>query len=491
MKISKIYNNIFIYIFFVLISVFLNFFHYDEALMHQKILNYNLYGAFINDHGHEMTFARSYYSLFSKLSNIDNIFQTYFILRIFSIFSIISILFLIKVIIYKFYKEYINYIFIPFSINVLWFCFFSGGLSLRFDSLVSLCVLFSLFSFLKFKSDKNVYLVYLSFALSTLCISLHPNFLLPLLFTLPTIFKNIFNSDQSSLNKVIKIVFIVIVLILSLNLTIFSKLNLENLYLYLYKTTQYFNVSLEYSYESRFDLFGLFLNIKKDLIDFARLNHLKNFNTINYYILIILLIYFVISLFRKNKNFYKKKLLNYYVFISLSFLFLIPNKWAHHLSVLVPLLTLNFVSIFSDSALRNNKSFKNYLFIFFISLIFLRLEYHLKNNIFFYKFLNNNIIDISHLNYFKKIRIDEAKINQINKNKAGKIFYSNPEHKYLFNSLVSKGHMLEIILRNEEAEIFFLDKRFNKKCHLTKEISLKKFDEFRVDAISWLACEKI
>ena len=39
----------------------------------------------------------------------------------------------------------------------------------------------------------------------------------------------------------------------------------------------------------------------------------------------------------------------------------------------------------------------------------------------------------------------------------GKIFYSNPEHKYLFTNLI-KGHMLDILLKNNEVEIFFLDK---------------------------------
>ena len=82
--------------------------------MHQKILNYNLHGVLINDHGHEITFGRIYYILFSKIPNIENIFQTYFILRIFSVISVISILYLIKFILIKYYKEYESYIFIHF-----------------------------------------------------------------------------------------------------------------------------------------------------------------------------------------------------------------------------------------------------------------------------------------------------------------------------------------------------------------------------------------
>ena len=130
----------------------------------------------------------------------------------------------------------------------------------------------------------------MSFTLSCLCISLHPNFLLPILLILPTIFRNIFYLEQSFLNKIFKICFVIIVIILSINLTIFSKLNLENLYLYVNKTIQYFQVSSEVSYKSQFDLFGVFLNIKKDLIDLARLHHLKNFNSLNYYIFVVLLV---------------------------------------------------------------------------------------------------------------------------------------------------------------------------------------------------------
>ena len=73
----------------------------------------------------------------------------------------------------------------------------------------------------------------------------------------------------------------------------------------------------------------------------------------------------------------------------------------------------------------------------------------------------------------------------------GKIFYSNPEHKYLFTNLIFKGHILEILLKNNEVEIFFLDKRFNRNCELNNKISLRIFNQFRIDGVSWLACKKI
>ncbi len=38
---------------------------------------------------------------------------------------------------------------------------------------------------------------------------------------------------------------------------------------------------------------------------------------------------------------------------------------------------------------------------------------------------------------------------------------------------------------------FFLDKRFNRKCELSKKVTLMTFNEFRVDGVSWLACKKI
>ena len=117
--------------------------------MHQKILNYNLHGALINDHGHEITFGRFYYILFSKIPSIENIFQTYFILRIFAVF-VISILYLIKITIIKYYKEYESYIFIPFSLIIIWFCFLVVDYLL--DSMQLLVfVFYFFFSLLKFK----------------------------------------------------------------------------------------------------------------------------------------------------------------------------------------------------------------------------------------------------------------------------------------------------------------------------------------------------
>lgn len=491
MKISKIYNNIFLYIPIVLIAAFLNFFHYDEALMYQNILNYNLYDKLIDDHGYEITFGKFFFVLFSKLPNIENIFQSYFVLRTFSVASVISILILLKMLIGRFYSKYNDYIFISYSITVLWFCFFSGGISIRFDALVSFCILFSFFATLKYKLDNNIILPYLSFTFSVLFFSLHPNFLLPILLILPVILKNIFFLKSTYIKKITKIAFIIFVLLLSLNLTIFTKLNLENIYLYINKTIQYFQVSLDLSYRSQPTFYGLFLNIKKDLIDLARIHHLKNFYSINYYILIILSMFFLFSIIKEKTIINRNKTLIYHIFFSIFFLLLIPNKWAHHISLIIPLLILYFyVNIISKYYLIINK-FQNTLFVILFFIILIVGNNHLKNNYFFYQFFKAEAPNLTKFNYFNEVKKDHEKISQINRSMKGKIFHSNPEHRFIFFELVYKGHVLEILLKqNKKIDLFFLEKKFNSNCIINDYLKLRKLGEFKYEGKNWLICER-
>ena len=80
-------------IFFLLLffALFLNSFHYDEALIYQRVENLKEFNRFSDDSNHEITFGLFFYSIYSKFSLTENIFQSYFLFRLFSFLSIILI----------------------------------------------------------------------------------------------------------------------------------------------------------------------------------------------------------------------------------------------------------------------------------------------------------------------------------------------------------------------------------------------------------------
>ncbi len=88
MNSTKFFLSIENLIFFLLLfaALFLNDFHYDEALIYQRIQNYINFNQFVDDNNVEITFGLFFYKIFSKYSSIDNIFLSYYLLRLISFF---------------------------------------------------------------------------------------------------------------------------------------------------------------------------------------------------------------------------------------------------------------------------------------------------------------------------------------------------------------------------------------------------------------------
>ena len=88
-KIIFLNKNILLYIFLFLcliISLFTNFFHYDEAFYLFKVENLKSLNVYKNAEGRELFFRREYIYLLSKINNNLDIYDSYVLNRIISFF---------------------------------------------------------------------------------------------------------------------------------------------------------------------------------------------------------------------------------------------------------------------------------------------------------------------------------------------------------------------------------------------------------------------
>ena len=481
-----------IFFFLLLVALFLNNFHYDEALIYQRIQNFTNFGQLVDDSNVKITFGLFFYKIFSKYPSIDNIYLSYYLLRSISFLAIILIFFIGKAII----VNYFNYsktqsLFFYFFIFI-WFGFFSGGLTSRHDALLSFTLLLCFYSYLEyFKNRKN--LIYISLLISSLLISLHPFFILSALLSL-IIFIIDFFKKKSLKKRIVLFLYLLFVFFISLQILIFKMLTIDNIILFLKQTTNYINLSNELSYESSLNLDGIILNIKKELINLHRLNHLYNFNKLNYYLFILSFLFSITLLFTQKKNL-NNKLLFYFIFTIIIFLTVMPNKWAHHLSILVPFLFINLINVVPKYLNKNDyfKLSKNYLKLFFLIVIFCSYNLYsdLRNNHFFYNFVKLKSKDIAEYSIFNKVLEEERKIKLLNIRYKNLAFYSNPEHKYIFSNLKYAGHHLNIALKNN-LSLIFLQKKFNQNCEINNnDIELKLVEEFKFENEIWIICKII
>ena len=494
MNSTKFFLSIENLIFFLLLfaALFLNDFHYDEALIYQRIQNYINFNQFVDDNNVEITFGLFFYKIFSKYSSIDNIFLSYYLLRSISFLSIILIFFIGKAITVKHFNFSKTQLLFFYFLIFIWFGFFSGGLTSRHDALLSFTLLLCYYSYLEyFQNRKN--LIYFSLLISSIFVSLHPFFILPTLLSL-IIFIIDFFKKKSFKIRLILFVYLIFIVFISLQVLIFKILTPDNITFFLKQTLNYINLSNELSYESNSNLHGIILNIKRELFDLQRLNHLHNFNKLNFYLFILSFLFLINYFFSQNKNF-NNKLLFYFIFAIIIFLTVMPNKWAHHLSILIPFLLINLINVFSKYFKKNDylQLSKQYQFLL-ISLILtstLNLYSNLKYNHFFYNFVKLKEIKLYKSDIFKEIKSEEAQLIKLNSEYKNLIFYSNPEHKYVFSNLRYAGHHLDLALK-KGLNLIFLEKKFNKECKINKhDIDLKLINEFKFENKYWLICKII
>ena len=96
-------------------------------------------------------------------------------------------------------------------------------------------------------------------------------------------------------------VYLIFIVFISLQVLIFKILTSDNITFFLKQTLNYINLSNELSYESNSNLHGIILNIKRELFDLQRLNHLHNFNKLNFYLFILSFLFLINYFFLKTK----------------------------------------------------------------------------------------------------------------------------------------------------------------------------------------------
>ena len=162
--------------------------------------------------------------------------------------------------------------------------------------------------------------------------------------------------------------------------------------------TNYLNtISKENFNSGDLDNYSTYLNnFLKDITLQGRFNHLKIFYTDTYYFILILyfLIFICILLipFKKNLNSNSKLkvLILYFIFINF-FLFLAPNKWLHHFTQTIIIICLILPIILFElkifnKFLNNRIKYVNIILLFFIIIKFYT---YTSQNIFLYRFLEN------------------------------------------------------------------------------------------------------
>lgn len=479
----KIFENSFIYIFvFVIISsIFLNYFHYDEAWYYFRVNNYSNTGYFTGFGEIQNPFQKVLLYIYYLINPDTSNPKYYFINRTLSLLTTLISLRLLYKILNEKLLNLRHYFFYSFLFFTFWFSFHSGGISSRPDSIVSFFVCLSLY--LLYFPNLNL-LIGLTL-LNIIFISIHPNmlFLIPLNFFL--IWKNKRSID---LKKVIFFfILLIIAIFLSFHLIKFNLNSQEFLKLYDKFFVEILTSNFEKS-ENFFSLKGLLSSFIEDITLKGRFGHLRNFHpfTYNLFLLVYILVFLVFIKFLLNKNPIDK---NFFIFFYLnSLLFIAPNKWLHHFSIVIPPLLLIIPICLNE--LKIKKILESQLLrICLIFLIITNLYINYKSNFFFNKIIKESNLN---LNFSLFNKNDYLKISKINNEITDINFAGNPEFNYVFSkgnflgnnfSILNQIPILVILEANSECKSLN-----NKFQYLKNEMIYKKFEDFNYERKSYKIC---
>jgi len=438
-------NNIFIlFSFFALfISIFVNHYHYDEALVNDALLGYSKIKSFvmINNHDLESPFNKFFSYLIYTLNPDPSKLENYFYNRIVSlIFVLLGFIYLIKIQ-NKFFIKEKKFFYISYGLYVYWFCFHSGGITSRFDALLaSLIIIYIYYYLISYNFHKNIGF-YLTYLLNFILLTCHPFFLYPLFISAIYILKINWN------NKYIFILLTIIGSIFFFPLLIFDKINAKNLYQYYSNLILFTESHLENNYNAPLDYLFIIKNIAKDINIFSsssRFGHLFYYSLLSYIIVVFLVILNIFfAAINTSKN---NKLIN---LIGIYFLFCLaisPSKWAHHLSIIVIIYCITaptwlafFVKLFANNIALNKyfillkKININTLFIFFIYLMisfnFLKFA---KNNYNLYSFIKEKFPNAEKLKFFNEMRDVDKNLSKLRPILKGKTYFGDPHLILLF-----------------------------------------------------------
>lgn len=459
----------------ILLSFFYNFFEYDESWIFEIIINYKK--GITSTYSTPLAFGQSIYFELLSLISLSEDAQIFFANRIFSLLAITGNIFLIFKIVKKDYKQYSDQILLViFFLYSFWFCFHEGGMSSRPDSLFSFLLLFLIYSFFEYNNKK--YLFYISTILNIFFIFYHPvgfyvlfiNFCF-LYYVLPKKKFLIFNS---------------VIFLLIINLIIF---------------TNYFQIFFE-SYNSFIERFAgkeingvedifiiMYDNILRDLLFKGRAKHMLGYSKYSfmYFCILYLISIYAIFFFKKeNKNF--KTFI--FIFVTLNIFYLIlPNKWRHHLGVIVPVLIIIFYymqMIFINEKLflkvKNNLKFIN---IILMIIFLIKINYHVTNNLFLKNYLNK-FINTNNINYYKKLNVEQKQIDSHRNKLTNFTFTANPVFKYVFDKSKYVSNYTTY-----DTDFFIMSKK--KYCSINKKketISYEFYESFVLYNHKYAICIK-
>ena len=435
----NLYTNIFIIFSIVIIalSIFYNFFYYDDAWILKSFSNYKK--GILTTWGLAVPKGSEYLYdlLFIFNINYDD-YRYYFLSRL--VFLIASLLSLFLV--YKITTECLNFkkeSFIFFLIVfVYWFAFHSGGITSRPDSMISFCLIFSIFSYFYYEKNK----VYL---LISLFINLLFFFYHPLIYYV--IFINLFLIFLLLVEKKIKLLYFFFILLIFI---IFFITQHERIIIYFKDTStifikHYFNkIDFEIKKENIIQL--ILSNIYTDLSLKGRVAGVYRdslFTLIYFFVLYLISFLNIIFFFYKKKNKYKFLdenrffLIFAFIFISINiFYLLLPNKWSHHLSVVVPILgimLMYFFNFFKNFLkILNISNVAKYVMLISCLLFLINMNYYISKNLVLKKFINI-YFDTKNIQYFNNLTKDENKIVSLSEKYRNKKIYGSPQIYYLFD----------------------------------------------------------
>ena len=493
-KLSKSFNFIeFNILFFSLLGfagLFLNYFHYDESLIHLKIIDFLRNASFRNPHGIEIPFGKIFYFLFSKLKDIENIFLNYHYLRLHSLCSMLGIMLIGKIILIKYLKHDKRILDYFYILIIFWFCFNSGGITSRYDALLGFIFFHNLYSIILYFEKKDLINIYLNFILSFILISYHPFFIVPSLICLPIFFFEI-KRKRKKLNFIITNFFLVLSLFfITISLIVLDYFSIDAIKQIFFENKRHFEYINNVTYEVKLNLASLIENIKKEIF-LQRINHLKMYNQHHFYLLTMMCLFYLIALFN-IKNFNKlEKIIVIYIFLFI-YLVLSPNKWAHHISHFFSILILIFLITVSKLKIFNfilNK--KKFIFPFLLIALSLKFFNNLQNNYFFFKFMELNYKNYPKLFFNEKLNLQIKNINNLNNLNKNKNFIGNPEFNYLFKNLNYKGYNFKYsIVEGKKVDLIIKEKRWLEDCYKYNTFFPNTDFIFRLQKLEYIGCFK-
>jgi hypothetical protein len=482
--IISINKSYFFFLSIFFLSIFTNFFHWDEAFYIFSSENLRNNAVYENLDNQKIIFRKHYIFLLSKIGAYVHQDSLYYINRIVSLFFT-SMTFILMIKFLKlFYFKHKNFFIFSYVLFIFWYCFHPGGISSRVDSLSGFLTLYLLYSYFIILNYRNFNHFHLSVFLNLYFLLWDPGKIFPLVL-LSFIFILFFFIKEKNYYLILNFLLSSITVLLIFFGNEENIRSASDLIIYLNQlSNENFNSGKINNIQSYFD------NFIKDLSLNGRFNHLKIFFKSTYYLILFLYFYVGCFFIYILKNYTKKDnkiffVLSYFFYVNF-FLFISPNKWLHHFTqpIIILCCIIPFIVNKLFINLRYSLNFFTIPLIFF--LIFKFYNYSV-NNYYLYKNLKKNNFTISNTNFFYKLNQTDKTINVIKKNKKIKNFTADPIFKYIFNEITFLGtHNIKklkippdlIILQSQpwvSDELKQFEKKFKNNYFLFDKVSFNNY----------------